>query len=175
MINVIDKYIDYVDDNYHMAITEDDIRNITGYSSRYFNKRFKEMFGITPNKYRMRRQLYLIALDIKMNSYFVKGSDVFPWADNVSFSKAFKREFNITPYEYSIEKHGILQEKIKIKKEKYLENNTIVNQKICEREILEIEKLLKGVQDKYLLLDIKETLIQYLKNYNSEILNDIYD
>ena len=68
MINIIKKYINYVDENYHSDFTEEDIKNITGYSYQYFNRRFKEIWNMTPQVYRKRRQLTLIALEIKNKS-----------------------------------------------------------------------------------------------------------
>ena len=85
MINIIKKYINYVDENYHSDFTEEDIKNITGYSYQYFNRRFKEIWNMTPQVYRKRRQLTLIALEIKNKSASIKGSDLSPWADNSTF------------------------------------------------------------------------------------------
>ena len=121
MINIIKKYINYVDENYHSDFTEEDIKNITGYSYQYFNRRFKEIWNMTPQMYRKRRQLTLIALEIKINSSSIKGSDLSPWADNSTFSKAFKREFNMTPSQYIKGGDFDLQEKIKIPPELYVD------------------------------------------------------
>ena len=82
MINIIKKYINYVDENYHSDFTEEDIKNITGYSYQYFNRRFKEIWNMTPQVYRKRRQLTLIALEIKKKSASIKGSELYPWSNN---------------------------------------------------------------------------------------------
>ena len=36
MIKSFKKFINYVEENYHSSFTEDDIKNITGYSYQYF-------------------------------------------------------------------------------------------------------------------------------------------
>ena len=69
---------------------------------------------MTPQVYRKRRQLTLIALEIKRNTVTIKESDLAPWTDDSAFLKAFKREFNITPHKYIKEKDFTLQEKIEI-------------------------------------------------------------
>ena len=109
MIKSFKKFINYVEENYHSSFTEDDIKNITGYSYQYFNKCFKEIWHMTPQVYRKRRQLTLIALEIKRNTVTIKESDLAPWTDDSAFLKAFKREFNITPHKYIKEKDFTLQ------------------------------------------------------------------
>lgn len=121
MINIIKKYINYVDENYHSDFTEEDIKNITGYSYQYFNRRFKEIWNMTPQVYRKRRQLTLIALEIKSKSGSIKGSDLSPWADDNTFSKAFKREFDITPSEYIKGGYFYLQNKLEISPDIYVD------------------------------------------------------
>lgn len=121
MIKSFKKFINYVEENYHSSFTEDDIKNITGYSYQYFNKCFKEIWHMTPQVYRKRRQLTLIALEIKRNTVTIKESDLAPWTDDSAFLKAFKREFNITPYKYIKEKDFTLQEKIEIPPQVYMD------------------------------------------------------
>ena len=100
---------------------QEDIKNITGYSYQYFNRRFKEIWNMTPQVYRKRRQLTLIALEIKRNTVTIKESDLAPWTDDSAFLKAFKREFNITPHKYIKEKDFTLQEKIEIPPQVYMD------------------------------------------------------
>ena len=42
MINVLNTYINYVEEHYHSDFTEDDIKNITGYSYHHFSRVFKK-------------------------------------------------------------------------------------------------------------------------------------
>ena len=134
MINVVKKYINYVDENYHSDFTEEDIKNITGYSYQYFNRRFKEIWNMTPQMYRKRRQLTLIALEIKNKAASIKGSDLSPWADDSTFSKAFKREFNMTPSQYIKGGDFDLQEKIKIPPKLYIDYMSKDNNKSLEEK-----------------------------------------
>lgn len=76
---------------------------------------------MTPQVYRKRRQLTLIALEIKRNTVTIKESDLAPWTDDSAFLKAFKREFNITPHKYIKEKDFTLQEKIEIPPQVYMD------------------------------------------------------
>ena len=121
MINVLNTYINYVEEHYHSDFTEDDIKNITGYSYHHFSRVFKEKWHMTPQTYRKRRQLTLIALEIKINSSSIKGSDLSPWADDNTFSKAFKREFDIRPSEYIKGGYFYLQNKLEISPDIYMD------------------------------------------------------
>lgn len=115
MMNAINKYIDTVEENFHSIFSKDEIEELVGYNYGYFNRKFKSITGMTPDKYRVRRQLSLIALEIKNNTGVIKKSNLLPWADESSFLKAFKREFNMTPSVYIKGTYDTLQEKVYIK------------------------------------------------------------
>lgn len=112
MMNAINKYIDTVEENFHSIFSKDEIEELVGYNYGYFNRKFKSITGMTPDKYRVRRQLSLIALEIKNNTGIIKKSNLLPWADESSFLKAFKREFNMTPSVYIKGTYYTLQEKV---------------------------------------------------------------
>ena len=132
MIDVAEKFINCIEENYHNDFTEEKIINITGYSYQHFNRCFKEICNMTIQTYRRRRQLTLIALEIKNKSGSIKGSDLSPWADNSTFSKAFKREFNMTPSRYIKGGDFDLQEKIKIPPSLYIDYMSKDNNKSLE-------------------------------------------
>lgn len=114
MKDAIKKYIDVTDKQYHTTYKKDEIESIVEYSYTHFNRAFKKIIGMTPDKYRIRRQLYLIILEIKESGGKINGSKLGPWGDETSFCKAFKREFNISHTKYIKNEGGILQEKIDV-------------------------------------------------------------
>ena len=121
MIDVAEKFINCIEENYHNDFTEEKIINITGYSYQHFNRCFKEICNMTIQTYRRRRQLTLIALEIKRNESTIKDSYLYPWADDSAFLKAFKREFDMTPSQYIKGGEFELQEKIKIPSKKHID------------------------------------------------------
>lgn len=93
---IVNKIINYIEDNYHEALTVDIIKNLTGASEGYVRDEFKKIVGISLDKYRIRRELSIIIKEILINKCNIKDADLTPWNER-SFSTAFKKEFGCTP------------------------------------------------------------------------------
>lgn len=128
MIGKIKKVVEYIDKNYHSNIDKDNIETLTNISYGHFRNRFKEITGISLDKYRIRRELTLIIEEINNNNSKLKESNILPWNSDNAFYTAFKKEFNITPKQYLTNENGaaILQKKLDIKE--YIFNDKCIKE-----------------------------------------------
>ncbi|GEM_PF-6823698 len=98
--NNIQEAINYIYRNYHRKISNQELSDAANLEVYYFNKKFKAVTGVTPQKfiesYRMNK-----AGDLLLDGEYVKDiAEKLGYADAKTFSKAFKRFYGCTPNEY---------------------------------------------------------------------------
>lgn len=68
-----------------------------GYSEKYFNRKFKECFGVTFMKYLQKVMLHRVALEICETRSLTNVGKKAGFSSPQSFSKAFRKEFGYSP------------------------------------------------------------------------------
>jgi len=81
-----------------------DIENISGYSKRYMQKKFKSFTGMNISTYIRKRKLTQAAILLKLTRKKVYHIAMeFNFSTQQSFTRAFIREFNVSPLEFRSE------------------------------------------------------------------------
>ncbi len=98
---VIQRSIDYIEENIRADITVDELCAMAGYSRVHYCRLFSLYTGLTPAEYIIRRKLLYAAYDLsnkmsKTDAAFSCGFDTY-----AGFYKAFRREFDCSPSEFT--------------------------------------------------------------------------
>ncbi|UZW12835.1 AraC family transcriptional regulator [Clostridium pasteurianum] len=125
-LDIVEKVVEYIEENYHSHISEEIIETITGKSSGYVRNEFKKVVNIPIDEYRIRRQLSLIIQEMKNINKKLNNSNLLPWNTQNSFSKVFKSNFGEPPMQFikHYNEHK-LQYKFNVKKFKVSYNSDI--------------------------------------------------
>lgn len=92
---------EYIDSNLGSHLTLSDLAQKCFYNPSYFNRIFKEKFGVTPMKYITQKRLdYAAELLRKSRLSITEISQNAGFADRNSFYHAFSRHFGVTPAQY---------------------------------------------------------------------------
>lgn len=99
-LGIVEKVVQYVEENYHNEVSNEIVEKITGKSSGYVRNEFKRIVKISIDEYRVKRELSLIIQEIKDLNLSIKNSNLLPWNTENSFSKSFKSNFNESPMKF---------------------------------------------------------------------------
>jgi AraC family transcriptional regulator len=80
----------------------EEISSAAGISKYYFIRLFKDVFGISPYQYQIRRKLENAKLEILKGASILDTTFAYGYADLASFSKAFKQAFGQSPNKFKI-------------------------------------------------------------------------
>ncbi len=93
--------LEYISNNYHLPITNDDLAAHTGLSTIYFRKLFREVLGVSPiyyvHKLRIKKAKEMLKSDHP--SLAVIATEL-GYANGSDFSKAFKKHTGFSPLNY---------------------------------------------------------------------------
>ena len=94
---IIQNVLDYIDENIKSEISNNDLRNIAGYSYIHLARLFKQYLGISPNEYILKRRLLFAVYE--MNGDLTKTDIAFEFGFDTyaGFYKAFMRELGCSP------------------------------------------------------------------------------
>lgn len=94
---IIQNVLDYIDKNIKSEISNNDLRNIAGYSYIHLARLFKQYLGISPNEYILKRRLLFAVYE--MNGDLTKTDIAFEFGFDTyaGFYKAFMRELGCSP------------------------------------------------------------------------------
>lgn len=99
-INMIQKSLDYIEDNLKSELSIAELADLAGYSLYHFERIFKRLVGISIARYIKRRRLLHAAFDIASGSKIIDAAYRYGFDTNAGFYKAFVREFGEAPTEY---------------------------------------------------------------------------
>ena len=99
-INMIQKSLDYIEDNLKSELSIAELANLAGYSLYHYERIFKRLVGISIARYIKRRRLLHAAFDIASGSKIIDTAYRYGFDTNAGFYKAFVREFGEAPTEY---------------------------------------------------------------------------
>ena len=102
----ISKALDYIKANYTKKISSQTLAEQVGLSLRSFERRFKEIFEITPHQYILKlRILKACDLLLSKNVTIIEVATDLGFYDQSAFSLHFKKQVGMTPLKY-IKKHS---------------------------------------------------------------------
>lgn len=90
----------YLNEHWSEIKAERDVATVMGYSERYFNMRFKEVFGCSFMLYLKQYKLHRAAISIVENKKLTNIGKTVGYANPQSFSKAFRKEFGLSPKQF---------------------------------------------------------------------------
>lgn len=99
-INMIQKTLDYIEDNLKSELSITELADLAGYSLYHYERIFKRLVGISIARYIKRRRLLHAAFDIASGSKIIDTAYRYGFDTNAGFYKAFVREFGEAPTEY---------------------------------------------------------------------------
>ncbi len=99
--DLVNKFIDYVENNYKLEITPQNFIKDKGLSLGHFIKIFKQEKILTPNEYIIEYRLSLAKELLKSGRYFVyEVSEMVGYENEFYFSRLFKKREGCSPAEY---------------------------------------------------------------------------
>ena len=90
----------YLDEHWAEKVSAEEAAQIFGYSTQYFNLKFKESFGIPYLQYFTKLKLRRAAKEISEKSSLVNVAGKAGYSNPQSFSKAFRNEFGVSPRQF---------------------------------------------------------------------------
>ncbi len=133
-IDLIQKTIDYIEDNIGEKITVDKLAEIAGFSTYHYYRVFHSFVGIPVMEYVTRRKLQYALSQLNNKKIFDIALD-FGFETHAGFTKAFKKFFGYTPSFYKL--HAPMGPPQKIDLRKIRANKTggiIMQPKIIEKD-----------------------------------------
>lgn len=120
--HLIQKAIDYIDDNLLEEITAEDLAKIAGFSTDHFYKLFRSYVGVPIMEYVTRRKLQYALYELNQGKKVIDIAITYGFETHAGFTKAFKKTFGYPPNFYRIHAPMSLPQKVDLKKLK--ENRT---------------------------------------------------
>lgn len=157
--DIVEKIIQYIEENYHDYISNEIINEQTGNSAGYVRNEFKKVANISIEEYRIRRQLALIIQEIKVSNKNIKDSNLLPWSNESGFTKAFKNKYRLTPKRFiNNYRQNLLQGKIDI-------NELMLSYNNDKKTIEDLEGKLGSRKNAFLyILSLRPFIIKFFDN-----------
>lgn len=133
-IELIQKTIDYIDENIEEKISVDKLALIAGFSTFHFYRVFSSVVGLTVMGYVTKRKLQFALLELQNDKKVIDIAMNYGFETHAGFTKAFKRCFGCPPHFYRIHSPKGLPQKVILSK--LISNKTggiIMQPKIIER------------------------------------------
>ncbi|MCH5320272.1 MAG: helix-turn-helix domain-containing protein [Eubacterium sp.] len=99
-IDIIQKSIDYIENNLKSDITIDELAEMANYSLYHYCRVFKSLTGLSVKCYINRRRLLYAAYEISQGRKIIDAALEYGFETNSGFYKAFVKEFGYSPSEY---------------------------------------------------------------------------
>ncbi len=130
---IIQKSLDYIENNLKAEITADELCRAAGYSYAHYCKIFKAFVGMPPAQYITRRKLIHAVYDIANGTVKIDSALRYGFETYAGFYKAFKNEYGCSPSEFTKRCKGEKPYRINILEEEHI----LISKK-------EIKKILSG-------------------------------
>ncbi len=98
---IIQQSLDFIECNIKAEITVDELCNMAGYSFTHYCRLFKNIVGMTPSRYMIRRKLLYAVYEMPNGKSKLDVALNYGFETYAGFYKAFKREFSCSPTEFS--------------------------------------------------------------------------
>ncbi len=97
---IIQKSIDYIEDNLKAELTVDGLCDAAGYSAVHYCRLFKSFVGVSPREYINRRKLLHAVFEMANGRSKTDAAFDYGFETYAGFYKAFKSEFNCSPSDF---------------------------------------------------------------------------
>ncbi|MBU5438695.1 AraC family transcriptional regulator [Tissierella sp. MSJ-40] len=136
---LIQKSIDYIDENIKEDINPEILANISGFSKYHFYKIFNIYIGMPVMEYVVKRKLQYALYDISKGQKIIDIAMDYGFETHAGFTKAFKKTFNYPPSIYRLHAPTGIPPKIDLFKLREIKTGGIVMQpKIIEKDSFKI-------------------------------------
>ncbi len=119
-INIIQKTLDYIEDNLTAELTIQDLAAQAGFSPFYYERIFKQLVGIPVMSYLTRRRLLHAACAISKGAKVINTALLYGFDTSAGFYKAFVREFGCAPSSFSARHTAPIPYPIKLRQEDHI-------------------------------------------------------
>ena len=150
-LTIIQKSIDYIEDNLKTDITAKELSEMAGFSLFHYYRMFQSAVGLPVMQYITRRKLLNALYDMHCGEKMVVVALDYGFETQAGFYKAFIREFGYTPTEFL----NMSKKKKPYRINLFKEEHIMVSHKNV--------KYLITIKKKYIILDILELKIYKLK------------
>lgn len=99
-INILQKIVDYVEDNLKTELSYEDLAAMAGYSSYHFLHVFSDVLGMPLSAYITKRRLKHAIYHIYNGEKLIETALLYGFDTHSGFFKAFKREYGCSPSKY---------------------------------------------------------------------------
>lgn len=99
-IDILQKTIDYIEENLKAELNYEEIAGMAGYSTYHFLHVFSDVVGMPLSAYITRRRIKHAIYDIYMGKKLVETALLYGFDTHSGFFKAFKREYGCSPSKY---------------------------------------------------------------------------
>lgn len=138
-VDLIQKTIDYIDDNIGEKITVDKLAEIAGFSTYHYYRVFHSFVGIPVMEYVTRRKLQYALSELSNNKKILDIALDSGFETHAGFTKAFKKYFGYTPSFYRLHAPIGFPQKVDLKKVRTNKIGGIIMQpKIVNRDSFKI-------------------------------------
>lgn len=117
---IIQQTLDFIECNIKAEITVDEFCDMVGYSFTHYCRLFKNIVGMTPSRYILRRKLLYAVYEMSVDKSKLDIALDYGFETYAGFYKAFKREFSCSPTEFSKNHKGAKPYKINILQEEHI-------------------------------------------------------
>lgn len=101
-INLIQKTIDYIDENITKNINAQELANISGFSTYHYYRVFRNYVGMPVKEYITRRKLQHSIFNLSNGDKIIDIALYYGFETHAGFTKAFKKYFGYSPNYYRI-------------------------------------------------------------------------
>lgn len=117
---IIQQSLDFIEQNIKDEITVDELCNMAGYSFAHYCRLFKNVVGMTPSRYILRRKLLYAVYEMSVGKTKLDIALDCGFETYAGFYKAFKREFSCSPTDFTKNHKGTKPYKINILQEEHI-------------------------------------------------------
>lgn len=117
---IIQQSLDFVERHIKAEITVDKLCNAAGYSFAHYCKLFKNIVGMSPSRYILRRKLVYAVYEMSNGKHKLDIALDYGFETYAGFYKAFKREFSCSPTEFTKNHKGAKPYRINILQEEHI-------------------------------------------------------
>lgn len=137
---VIQKSLDYIDENIKEKLTSEDLSKLANFSSFYYYRIFNKLVGMPVMQYITKRKLQYAIYDLHMGKKVLDIALDYGFETHAGFTKAFKKFFGYPPAMHRL--HIVCNEcpqKVNLKKLKEIKTGGIImDVKIIDKESFKI-------------------------------------
>lgn len=101
-LQIIQKSLDYIEDNLKAEITANELADMAGFSTFYYYRLFQKTVGMPIMQYVLQRKLLNAIFDIGRGKKKTNTALDYGFSSYAGFYKAFKREIGYTPSEFTL-------------------------------------------------------------------------